>query len=110
MDTNYWYNGNYELVDDGDIRQKKETKPGMINKEIQTMLSSSFVSLDNINENMIQKNSDRYNIKLTIDNKGIIEKILESIEATTDDSNKMIIEKVNKFNISYVIKDNYIIE
>ena len=62
MDTNYWYNGNYELVDDGDIRQKKETKPGMINKEIQTMLSSSFVSLDNINENMIQKNSDRYNI------------------------------------------------
>ena len=26
MDTNYWYNGNYELVDDGDIRQKKETK------------------------------------------------------------------------------------
>ncbi|EDP10297.1 hypothetical protein [Amedibacillus dolichus] len=110
MDTNYWYNGNYELVDDGDIRQKKETKPETINKEIQTMLSSSFVSLDNINENMIQKNSDRYNIKLTIDNKGIIEKILESIEATTDDSNKMIIEKVNKFNISYVIKDNYIIE
>lgn len=110
MDVHHWYDGEYEIVDNGSKKQKTKNSPETVNNEIKDMLSSSFVSFEGIKNEMITKSSNGFKIKLTIENKKIIEDLIKKFQLYDVDSYKTLVNKVNEFEIYYKIKDDYIIE